>query len=79
MVLNNIAKGRELGLYKKDFDADLYVKYMLHLHISTESSPLFMEETSAENIDAFNRETMVFFLRAIVTREGAEILNQLKN
>ena len=79
VVLNNITKGRQLGLYKKDFDADLYVKYMLHLHISTESSPLFLEETAVEKIDGFNRETMIFFLRAIVTQEGAEILNKLKN
>lgn len=79
VMINNITKGREMGLYKKDFDAELYVKYMLHLHISTESSPLFLEETSSENIDGFSRETMIFFLRAIVTQEGAEILNKLKD
>lgn len=79
VVLANIKKGRDMKLYRKNFDEELYVKYLLHLNISPDSSPLFREETREENIDNFHRETMVFFLRAIVTEEGAKTLNQLKD
>lgn len=74
IVINNIKKGRDLGIYRKDFDASFYSKLLLHLFISVESSVLFDNENAEEVQDCKNNEIMKFFLHSISTEKGFEIL-----
>ena len=75
IVIKNIKKGRELGMYRMDFDANFYSKLLLHLFISVESSILFEFEKSEEQRSEDKNEIMKFFLYSIATEKGAQILN----
>ncbi len=75
IVIKNIQKGRDLGMYRKDFDAAFYSKLLLHLFISVESSILFDYEKSEEQRSEDKNEIMKFFLYSIATEKGSKILN----
>ena len=75
IVVENIKKGRNLGLYRKDFDSNFYSKLLLHLFISVESSILFEYENTDEQKIKNKNEIMKFFLYSIATEKGSEILN----
>lgn len=75
IIINNIEKGRELGLYRKDFDAIFYSKLLLHLFISVESSVLFDFENTEDHRLNDKNEIMKFFLYSIASEKGAGILN----
>ena len=78
IVINNINKGRDQGLYRTDFDANFYSKLLLHLFISVESSVLFEQESTEDQRLNDQNEIMKFFLHSIATEKGAEILNNYK-
>ncbi len=75
IIIENIRKGRKLGLYRDDFDANFYSKLLLHLFISIESSILFENEKTDEQRIKDQNEIMKFFLHSIATEKGSEILN----
>lgn len=75
IIIENIKKGRKLGLYRDDFDANFYSKLLLHLFISIESSILFENEKTDEQRIKDQNEIMKFFLHSIATEKGSEILN----
>lgn len=72
---NNIELGRKQGLYKLDFDEKLYTKFILQLFLSFDSSPLFEDESNDKK--CLCTETIVFYLKAIVTEEGRKILEKM--
>lgn len=58
VLVHNIEKGRKQGLYREDFDPELYAKLFFQLVMSYESSPYFdVELIEREN---FMQETMFF-------------------
>lgn len=71
----NIEKGRKQGYYKTDFDANLYAKFFFQLIMSYDNSPLY----EAENISRtkFHEETLIFYLNAITTDKGKQILKKI--
>ena len=76
VLVHNIEKGRKQGLYREDFDPELYAKLFFQLVMSYESSPYFdVELIEREN---FMQETMFFYLNAITNEKGKEVLNNLK-
>ena len=75
-LVHNIEKGRKQGLYREDFDPELYAKLFFQLVMSYESSPYFdVELIEREN---FMQETMFFYLNAITNEKGKEVLKNLK-
>ncbi|MDY3351610.1 TetR/AcrR family transcriptional regulator [Riemerella anatipestifer] len=77
ILKHNVIKGREQGLYEKDFDIETYAKYFLELMFAFDSSPLF-EEEQKEGRSNYCQGVVRFYLNAIVTPKGKEILNQLE-
>ena len=76
VLVHNIEKGRKQGLYREDFDPELYAKLFFQLVMSYESSPYFdVELIEREN---FMQETMFFFFFAITNEKGKEVLKNLK-
>lgn len=76
VLVHNIEKGRKQGLYREDFDPELYAKLFFQLVMSYESSPYFdVELIEREN---FMPETMFFYLNAITNEKGKEVLKNLK-
>ena len=76
VLVHNIEKGRKQGLYREDFDLELYAKLFFQLVMSYESSPYFdVELIEREN---FMQETMFFYLNAITNEKGKEVLKNLK-
>lgn len=77
VLISNIEKGRNLGLYKSDFDEKLYSKYFLELMFAFDHSPLFDSEDNLSRSE-FCQRIIIFYLNAIVTPKGLEKLNQTK-
>lgn len=76
VLVHNIEKGRKQGLYREDFDPELYAKLFFQLLMSYDSSPYFdVELIEREN---FMQETMFFYLNAITNEKGKEVLKKLK-
>ncbi|MDY3521627.1 TetR/AcrR family transcriptional regulator [Riemerella anatipestifer] len=76
ILKHNVIKGREQGLYEKDFDIETYAKYFLELMFAFDSSPLFEEEQKIGRSN-YCQGVVRFYLNAIVTPKGKEFLNQL--
>ncbi|MEJ8597923.1 TetR/AcrR family transcriptional regulator [Riemerella anatipestifer] len=76
ILKHNVIKGREQGLYEKDFDIETYAKYFLELMFAFDSSPLFEEEQKVGRSN-YCQGVVRFYLNAIVTPKGKEFLNQL--
>ncbi|MDY3317848.1 TetR/AcrR family transcriptional regulator [Riemerella anatipestifer] len=77
ILKHNVSKGREQGLYEKNFDIETYTKYFLELMFAFDSSPLFEEEQKGGRSNHC-QGVVRFYLNAIVTPKGKEILNQLE-
>ena len=76
VLVHNIEKGRKQGLYREDFDPELYAKLFFEIVMSYDSSPYFdVELIEREN---FMQETMFFYLNAITNEKGKEVLKNLK-
>ena len=72
----NIIKGREMGIFRKDFDQDMYTKFYIQLVSSVGDSLLFVEESNDKC--AFRDKVADFYLNAILTEKGKENLKELK-
>jgi AcrR family transcriptional regulator len=73
---DNIRQGREMELYKKEFDEKMYFKYLLQLFFSTEDSPIFEEERENRRILCIG--ILDFYLNSILTEKGLNNYNELK-
>lgn len=70
----NVEKGRELGLYRTDFDIDEYSQFLMLIMTSFNDSPMIdVEETSMKD---FAQSAIVFYLNAITTEKGKEKLKK---
>lgn len=70
----NVEKGRELGLYRTDFDIDEYSQFLMLIMTSFNDSPMIdVEETSMKD---FAQSAILFYLNAITTEKGKEKLKK---
>ena len=76
VLVHNIEKGRKQGLYREDFDPELYAKLFFQLVMSYDSSPYF--DVELIELENFMQETMFFYLNAITNEKGKEVLKNLK-
>lgn len=72
----NISRGREMGLYREEFNDKIYFKFLLQLFFSVEDSPLFGEERQSEAILCIN--IVDFYLNSILTEKGRDNYKELK-
>ncbi len=76
VLVFNINKGREMGYYREDFDAEMYSKLFFQMVMSYDGSP-FMDTESVDR-ERYMSEAMLFYLNAITTDKGKEILKNFK-
>lgn len=75
VLVRNIHKGREQGLYRTDFDEKTYAKLFLQLVMSYDASPFFDEEEK-ERTD-FMEEVILMYMHSITTEEGKKELEKV--
>lgn len=68
-------KGVEIGYFREDVSIDLYIKFLITLFFSADVSPLFTGETDKKSLSVAMK---LLYLDAIVTDEGKQRLNELK-
>ena len=67
--------GVEIGYFRRGISIDLYIKFLITLFFSAEISPLFTEEKNKKKLSVAMK---LLYLDAIVTVEGKQRLNELK-
>ncbi|MHA6697404.1 TetR/AcrR family transcriptional regulator [Chryseobacterium sp. A301] len=75
VLIRNIHRGREQGLYRKDFDEKIYAKLFLQLVMSYDASPFFDEEEK-ERTD-FMEEVILMYMQSITSEEGKRELEKV--
>lgn len=75
VMIHNIAKGREQGYYRENFDAEVYSKLFFQLIMSLESSP-FIDTAAIDKIH-YKNEVMSMYMNAITTEKGKQILKNI--
>ncbi|PIE50671.1 MAG: TetR family transcriptional regulator [Flavobacteriales bacterium] len=76
ILVQNVKAGREQGLFRADFDEKWYAKLFFQLIMSYESTPFI--DTHKINKSDYSDEVMLFYLHAITTEKGKEILKNYK-
>lgn len=77
VLIHNIARGREQGYYRTDFDAAVYARIFFQLVMSYDSSP-FLDTSGIERVH-YNDEALMFYMNAITTEKGKEQLKKYNN
>ncbi|SHJ09409.1 transcriptional regulator, TetR family [Cruoricaptor ignavus] len=73
-TVENVKKGREMGLYREDFDEEVYADFVFRLFISYDFNP-DQCDTFASRYD-FNFKVIDFYLNAITTDAGRHIVKK---
>ncbi len=76
ILIHNIERGRKQGLYREDFDADLYSKLFFQLIMTYDNSP-FLDTTHISR-ERYHQETLSLYMNAITTEKGKEVLKKMK-
>ncbi|WHF52167.1 TetR/AcrR family transcriptional regulator [Chryseobacterium gotjawalense] len=76
VLVHNIEKGREQGLYRTNFDAEVYSKLFFQLLMSMQN-PLYVDPATI-NKAHYKHEIMSMYMNAITNEKGKEILNKIK-
>ena len=77
VLVHNIEKGRKQGLYRDDFDAEIYAKIFFQLVMSYDSSPYIDSKIFAR--EHYNQQAMILYINSITTAEGREVLKNLQH
>ncbi|MDP3313617.1 TetR/AcrR family transcriptional regulator [Lutibacter sp.] len=73
-ILNNIEKGIEEGLYRKEIDKDLTTKFYFSLAMSVHDSSLYTYNKNTLN--KLETNVLEYHTRAIATLKGLQILEE---
>ena len=76
VFIQNIQKGRKQGLYREDFNAEIYAKLFFQLVMSYDSAPFF--DTGVIDREYFRQESLMLYLHAITNEKGKEVLKSLQ-
>lgn len=75
LLIHNIERGRTQGLYREDFDAQLYSKLFFQMTMSYDNSPFL--DTSQLCRSEYQQELLLFYMNAITTEEGRRYMKDL--
>ena len=76
VLVHNIEKGRKQGLYREDFNPEIYAKIFFQLVMSYDSSPFF--DTEVIEREYFVQEALMLYINAITNEKGKEVLKSLQ-
>ena len=74
-MLRNINKGIVQGHYRDDFDAKIYIKFVVQLFFAVETSPLFADENNDHHQMCY--KVLDFFMNAMLNRKGREFFKEV--
>lgn len=77
VLVHNIEKGRKQGLYRGDFDAEIYVKIFFQLVMSYDSSPYI--DSKVIDREHYNRQALIMYINSITTAKGREVLESFQH
>lgn len=75
ILVHNIERGRKQGLYREDFDEQLYAKLFFHLAMSFDKSPYF--QTGGLSRKEYQQKALTFYMNSITTEKGKEVMKKL--
>ena len=75
VLVHNIEKGRQQGLYREDFNPEIYAKIFFQLVMSYDCSPFF--DTEVIEREYFVHEALMLYMNAITNEKGKEVLKSL--
>lgn len=75
ILVHNIERGRNQGLYRKDFDAYLYSKLYFQMTMTYDNSPFLDTEQISRN--KYQQESLMFYMNAITTEKGKKVMKEL--
>ncbi|QOR74369.1 TetR/AcrR family transcriptional regulator [Cruoricaptor ignavus] len=73
-TVENVKKGREMGLYREDFDEEVYADFVFRLFISYDFNPDQCDTFASRY--GFNFKVIDFYLNAITTDAGRHIVKK---
>lgn len=76
ILLHNIERGRKQGLYREDFDAELYSKLYFQMTMTYDNSPYL--DTKQISRATYQQEALLFYMNAITTEEGKKALKEFQ-
>lgn len=71
----NVKEGRALGYYRDDFDENIYARFFFYMAMSYDSTH-FPEDSGMDRV-SFNSEVVRFYMNAIVTDKGRDLIEKL--
>lgn len=77
MLMHNIARGREQGLYRENFDSEIYSKMFFQLMMTYDISPYLDREQVSRTY--YHKEALLLYMYAITNEEGKKHLERFKN
>lgn len=77
VLVHNIERGREQGLYRTDFDAALYASIYFQMVMSYDSSPFL--DTAKTDRSEYSNVALNFYMNAITTELGKQQLIKYNN
>ena len=77
VLVHNIEKGRKQGLYRGDFDAEIYAKIFFQLVMSYDSSPYI--DSKVIDREHYNRQALIMYINSITTAKGREVLESFQH
>ena len=77
VLVHNIEKGRKQGLYRGDFDAEIYAKIFFQLVMSYDSSPYI--DSKVIDREHYNRQALIMYINSITTAKGREVLESIQH
>ena len=75
ILMHNIERGRKQGLYREDFDAQLYSKLFFQMAMTYDNSPFL--DTDKISRTQYQHESLLFYMHAITTEEGKRFMEKL--
>lgn len=77
MLMHNIARGREQGLYREDFDSEIYSKMFFQLMMTYDISPYLDRDQVSRTY--YHKEALLLYMHAITNEEGIKHLERFKS
>ncbi|MAM19554.1 MAG: TetR/AcrR family transcriptional regulator [Christiangramia sp.] len=75
IIVHNIERGREQKLYRENFDAEMYAQLFAQLVMSYHASPLVNRKKISKT--KYSQEALNFYMNAITTDKGKEVMHRL--
>ncbi|MCM4157833.1 TetR/AcrR family transcriptional regulator [Gramella sp. AN32] len=75
IIVHNIERGREQKLYRENFDAEMYAQLFAQLVMSYHASPLVNRKKISKT--KYSQEALYFYMNAITTDKGKEVMEKL--